>query len=220
MMPAWQTILDLYLQGEGTRAEVESLRLRLQLSPGDRAEIESALRLADRLENAASLVLPPLDGPQRMLDRLREHIGKSPSPNPRWLGDLSDNPSALRLGRQDDASLEDAMNAVIEGNTTTISSPASNEQLRQFEAIAQACADPSTQPVPPAGAQNRLLARLHEFQQTEAGAIDPAVRRRLLSQAESTGTESQRLPDLKAAAIDEENTEDDQGKSQGEGRDG
>jgi hypothetical protein len=211
MMPAWQTILDLYLQGEGTRAEVESLRLRLHLTPDERAEIESALRLADQLENAASLVLPPPGAPQRMLDRLEEHIGQSPSPNPQWLGDLSDNSSALRLGRQDDASLEDAMNAVIEGNATTISTPASNEQLKQFRAIADVCADPSTQPALPAGAEDRLLARLREFQQSEGGAIDPAVERRLLGQVESTAAESQRLPDLKAAAIDEENPGNDAG---------
>lgn len=209
MMPAWQTILDLYLQGEGTRAEVESLRFRLHLNPGDRAEIESALHLADRLESAVGLLLPPPGAAQRLRDRLHEHIGQSPAPQPRWVGAITGKPSVFRLGRLDDAGLEDATNSVIEGNATTLFSPASNEQLTQFQAIADVCADPSTLPEAPQGAEERLLARLREFQQSEAGAIDPAVQRRLLSKIESAAVEAEPLPDLKAATIDQDLPSDD-----------
>src|SRR5690242_18436267 len=100
-MNEWETKVSLYLQGEASRADVESLRVREDLSDDDRFEIESYLRLVDELASAGKAIVPPLGAELRLIKRLGEHwqaqenevalpgwksVGKDYQRNPLYIG--------------------------------------------------------------------------------------------------------------------------------------
>jgi hypothetical protein len=208
----WETILDQFLSGEGSRADVESLRLRLSLGADEREEVEATLRLVDELHAVGETIAVPQGALERLSVSLREHIAQdaSDSPAPRWEWDGATyraDPMVLRPTSSVDD--EGIANSIIEGNASpagySLTAASSNSQLDEFQRIIDTLSDPSARPPLPQGAEDRLVAKLRGHMQSPAEQVDPNVARRILRQLESCPLPSlfsENVPDVLAATTD------------------
>ena len=219
MSANWESILDQLLCGLGSRADAESLRLQLSLSIEERDEIESTLRLVDELIAAGETSLAPQGAPQRMVQRLRDRITRNPAPAklPTWQRSGSGyQADPLVLGAPDAAADEETALAIIEGTSPAESvqpRPSSGPTdeggrlLEEFKQVADALSAASAQPPIPSGAEDRLVARFRQNLESEDGALDPAVPRRILRQLQAVpgqDASNDRRPDVLAATKESE----------------
>jgi len=208
-MPAWEAIVEEYLEGTGSRAAAESLRFRIALPSAARWEVETVLRLADRLADATHSVRPPAGAADRLGNRLL--LAGRPEVHPKWVQEGSDfiAPKGVpRLGAD-----EDAANAVIEGTldlapTITIGRGDAENDLNAFKSIAAAIRREEPSPAAgsiPAGAIGRLRSKL-AADQGEGGA-SPVVAARILAQMRGEAaapSRPSRPPDVLAAGEETE----------------
>ncbi len=203
-MNNWESILDQYLCGEGSRADVESLRLRLTLAAEEREEIEGALRLVDEICAAFGTVAVPKGAAERLSESFQSHATQNVCESlPRWVWDGStyrNDPMVLRPTPVMDE--ESVAYAMIEGEAGSNSQHTSDAGLQQ---VLNQLSDPSAKPALPAGAENRLLSRLRPHMQSEAEQMDPSVARRILRQLQECPLPSifsDNVPDVLAATTD------------------
>jgi len=218
-MSTWEAILEDYLEGAGSRAAAESLRFRIALPAEARQEVETVLRLADRLADATQSVRPPAGAAQRLGDRLL--LAGLPDVRPNWVQEGSElvaPDGASRPGAD-----EDAVNAAIEGASglttplPTIEPGGPARDLTAFNEIAAAVRRESSAPdaaIPP-GAIDRLRTKLAEAQERGEGGASSIVARRILAQLRGEATRppaAVRPPDVLAAG---EEPEDGEGPPKG-----
>jgi hypothetical protein len=215
-MPAWESIIEQYLEGAGSRAAAESLRFRIALPAEARQEVETVLRLADRLADATRSVRPTTGAAERLGDRL---LGAGlPDVRPNWVQEGSD--FIAPDGTPRPGADEDAVNAAIEGaidltaaataSRLTIGPGAAEQHLNSFKQIADALrgeAPSAAAESVPSGAIFRLRSRLAEARQRGEGGASPTVARRILAQLRGEAVKppaSVRPPDVLAAGEEPE----------------
>lgn len=215
-MPDWESILEEYVEGTGSRASAESLRFRIALPPEARREVETVLRLADRLADATRSVRPPAEAARRLGDRLL--VAGLPEVKPNWVWEQEDfmaSDGAVRPG-----AAEDAVNAAIEGVGATAGSTthslAGRDGQRDLNAFRKIAAEAhrqmsSGQDHPaPAGAIDRLRSKLAEAREGGEGGASPTVAARILAQLRGQPTKARpavRPPDVLAAGKEPEDAE-------------
>jgi hypothetical protein len=234
-MAAWEAIVEEYLEGTGSRAAAESLRFRIALPPEARQEVETVLRLADRL----TVVTQSVRAPAGAMERLGDCLLRAGPPDvcPKWDRDGDD--FIAPQGVPQPGADEEAVNAAIEGAaiegafdaTSAASTPlpaAGPAELQQdlaaFKDIAAAIrreARSAAGVLVPPGAVARLRARLVESREAGEGGASPVVAARILAQLRGETAKHpnvSRPPDVLAAGeeLEEGNqspTGDDDGAS-------
>jgi hypothetical protein len=216
MNATWESILDQFLTGEGSRADVESLRLRVNLAPEERDEVEATLRLVDELAGAGNTIVVPQGALERVIASMRKHVARDTShfSMPRWEWDGSGYRSdPMLLHPTPSMNDEEIASALIEGSSVPAdiarsaaseASDDSRQQLEEFQKIIETLGDPTGRPAIPPGAEDRLTARLRE-RMRDADEVDPSVARRILRQLQSCPLPSlfsENLPDVLAATTD------------------
>jgi len=214
-MQNWEAILEEYMDGSGSRAAAESLRFRIALSTEARREVETVLRLADRLADAVRSVQPPAGAAGRLGDRIR--FQGPPEFPANWARDGAEFVSPAACGSDAD---EEAVNAAIEGEPETTDAPpaplsigrasATGQDLNEFNSISAALRgndSPASDELVPPGAVDRLRSKFEEAIEAGEGGASPLVARRILSQirGEASGPlPFIRPPDVRAAGEEPE----------------
>jgi hypothetical protein len=214
-MPAWEAIIEQYLEGTGSRAAAESLRFRIALPDDARQEVETVLRLADRLTDATQSARPPIGAAQRLGDFVVR--AGPPGVRPTWVLEGSD--FVALEGTPTPGADEEVVNAEIEG-ASEVTAPLmsrgaelpgdAGQDLNAFKQIAAAlrreAPSAAVDSVPP-GAVLRLRSRLAEAQRRGEGGASPVVARRILAQLRGEASKPPaivRPPDVLAAGEEPE----------------